>query len=183
MKKRFLLMLLLLIVFSIQAACSTENENQKTQKPVKDKIITQNHEINKTLPNFNKMEKPSIKKINNDKMLEALEFDNSYSEVCWNNCATNNIYNYPDIHSGSVEPGNKIVIDWGKMEPKPIEVNLMMIDPINGKELSKESKDTTNTPLEIEIDESYLGSQFAVEFLWKDKEVIQGRSMLNFRLE
>ncbi|UGB28727.1 hypothetical protein [Metabacillus sp. B2-18] len=134
------------------------------------------------LPVFTLMEIPSIKKINSAET-DSMLFDYSYEEVCWNNCSENNKYNYPDIHSGDVEIGDEIHIDWYNMKPQPTDINLLQIDTENFEVIKKESLNIDNTPLDIKIDEKKIGSQYAVEFLWKEENKLLGRSMLNFKLE
>ena len=127
---------------------------------------------------FTLMEMPSI--ITGS---DGVAFDNSYEEVCWNDCDNNNTYNYPDIHSGDVEIGDEILIDWHKMKPQPTNINLIRIDKENDEVIKKESINITSTPLEIEVDKENIGVQYAIEFLWKKDNEIKGSSMLNFRLE
>jgi len=134
------------------------------------------------LPEFTLMEVPEIKKI---KSLESDGeiFDYGYAEVCWNNCSEHNIYNYPDIHSGDVEIGDEIQINWHEMKPQPTEINLLQINTDNYEVIKKKNINVTNIPLDIEVDEKKIGTQYALEFLWKEGNEILGRSMLNFRLE
>jgi hypothetical protein len=134
------------------------------------------------LPVFTLMEIPSIKKVNSAET-DGVLFDYSYEEVCWNNCSKNNKYNYPDIHSGDVEIGDEIQVDWHNMKPQPTDINLLQIDTENVEVIKKESLNIDNTPLDIEIDEKKIGTQYTVEFLWKEGNKLLGRSMLNFRLE
>mgnify|MGYP001167112646 CR=1 FL=1 len=136
------------------------------------------------LPEFSSMEMPSIKKVKVPGT-EGAVFDHSYEEVCWNNCGNNNQYKYPDIHSGDVEIGDELLIDWLNMKPHPSEINFIYINTENRdyEVIKKDSIDITNTPLKIKIDKEKINSQYAVEFLWKNGREIIGRSMLNFRLE
>lgn len=123
---------------------------------------------------------PSIKK----KSLDGLNitFDNLYEEVCWNDCDDNRTYNYyPDIHSGDVEVGDSILIDWRTMKPTPSEVNLIHVNS-SGEEISKENINTDSSTLNLQIGEEEMGNQYAVQFLWKDGEKHKGHSVLNFKL-
>ncbi|MCM3163488.1 hypothetical protein [Metabacillus litoralis] len=134
------------------------------------------------LPEFTLMEIPEIKKFKSTESDGEL-FDYGYAEVCWNNCSKNNIYNFPDIHSGDVEIGDDIQIDWHEMRPQLTEINLLQINTDNYEVIKKKNINVTNIPLDIEIDEKKIGAQYAVEFLWKDGNKLIGRSILNFRLE
>jgi hypothetical protein len=49
--------------------------------------------------------------------------------------------------------------------------------------IKKVNIDITNTPLVIEVDEKRTDAQYALEFLWKEGNKINGRSMLNFKLD
>lgn len=147
------------------------------QKPSKDMT-----ESDGQLPEYSSMEMPSIKKISSGS--DNIVFDHSYEQVCWNNCDDIKSHNYSEIHSGNVEIGDQLLIDWSKMIPQPSEINLIHIDSKNNKEVIKtESIDITDTTLGIAIDEEKIGSQYAVEFLWKEGNELKGRTMLNFRLE
>ncbi|WP_217587556.1 hypothetical protein [Lentibacillus saliphilus] len=124
-------------------------------------------------------ETPSVQKINPDG--SNIAFDYIYEEVCWNDCDDDRTYNYPDIHSGDVEVGDRLLIEWGTMEPAPSEVNLIYVDG-SGEEISKEPINTDGFTLNIRIGEKEIGKQYAVQFLWKDGENLKGQSVLNFKL-
>ncbi|QNF29893.1 MULTISPECIES: hypothetical protein [Metabacillus] len=158
------------------------NSAQYVGNIVIDKSSGQTKITDGKLPEFTLMEIPSIKKVNSVGA-DGVVFDNSYSEVCWNNCSDNSAYNYPDIHSGDVEIGDDILIDWHKMKPHPTKINLLQINTDNYEVIKKVNIDITNTPLEIEVDEENIDAQYALEFLWKEGNKINGRTMLNFRLE
>ncbi len=135
------------------------------------------------LPEFFSMDMPSFKKVNAAGS-DGIVFDHSYEEVCWNTCDDHNNYHYPDIHSGNVEKGDKLQIDWLTVNPQPSVINFILIDTENEmREIKREKIDIFNTPLELIVDEEMIGSQYALEFLWLEGGKIQGRSMLNFRLE
>jgi len=146
------------------------------QKPV----ITQS---DRKLPAYASMEMPIIKKVTPGS--DGIAFDSSYEEICWNNCEEIISHNYSEIHSGNVEIGDQLLIDWSTVKPQPTEINLIEIDSENSKNkgIKKESIEVTDTNLVIPVDEEKVGSQYAVEFLWKDGDEIKGRTMLNFRLE
>ncbi|WP_205685515.1 hypothetical protein [Bacillus salacetis] len=133
------------------------------------------------LPDFTIMEMPSIQK--GDTGLNGMNIDFSYTEVCWNNCENNNLYNHPEMHSADVEIGDKISIDWHTMNPKPDEINLLQINTENYEVIKTKRLDRENTPFDMEVDEETIDQQFAVEFLWKKGNELKGRSMLDFRLE
>ena len=141
--------------------------------------------LNGKIPEFfTSIEMPTIKKFSST-LPNGVIFDHSYEGVCWNNCDANTKYNYPDIHAGDVEIGDTIRIDWIYMKPRPTEINLMQINAENDEKevIKEESINTTDTSLEIEVTEENAGSQYAVEFLWKEGNEVKGRSILNFRLD
>lgn len=144
-----------------------------------DKTSQQNEVTGEKLPKFTFMKMPTIKKVN----LDGLVFDNSYDEVCWNNCSDDNTYNYPEIHSGDVEIGDKLLIEWNELTPPPTEVNLHQIDTKDYKVIEKDEIDTNTASIEIGVGEENSNAQYAIEFLWKEGNEIIGKSMLNFRLE
>lgn len=148
------------------------------QKPSKDL-----RESNGQLPEYSSMEMPSLKKVGSGP--NHIAFDHSYEEICWNNCGDINSHTYSEIHSGNVEVGDILRIDWSKMYPLPTEINLIQIESENTKEkvIQKERINTADTSLEIKVDEEKIGSQYAVEFLWHSENEIQGKTMLNFKLE
>lgn len=160
----------------------SEDSAQYVGNIVIEKTSEQTRITNGKLPEFTLMGMPSIKKVNSVG-LDGVIFDNSYSEVCWNDCADNRTYNYPDIHSGDIEIGDEIQIDWHKMKPHPTEINLLQINTENYEVIEETNIDIYNTPLEIEVDEQNIGAQYALEFLWKEGNKIKGKSMLDFRLE
>ncbi|MBM7602766.1 hypothetical protein JOC75_000736 [Metabacillus crassostreae] len=133
------------------------------------------------LPEFTLMEMPSIKKIQTTGDPGVI-FDNSYSKVCWNDCTDNRTYNYPDIHSGDVEVGDELHIDWHNMKPDPTEINLLQINPENYEIIEKESISITNTTLGLKVDEENIGVYYSLEFLWKEGNDIKGKSIMNFKL-
>ncbi|WP_194074644.1 hypothetical protein [Oceanobacillus halophilus] len=137
---------------------------------------------NEKLPRFSLMELPSIKKFQSESA-DGVVFNHSYTEVCWNDCNDKNTYNYSDIHAGDVEIGDQILIDWHKMNPQPTEVNLIEINTENNEEVNKVKVDSTNTPLNMEVDEQKMGVQYALEFLWAKGNNLKGKSVLDFKLE
>ncbi|WP_198030033.1 hypothetical protein [Oceanobacillus manasiensis] len=154
------------------------NKAQYIGNIVIDKTSQQTEVIDGKLPKFTYMEMPSIKKKS-----DGVVFDNSYSEVCWNNCSEDNTYSYPEIHPGDVELGEKLLIEWNELTPPPTIINLHQVDTENYKVIEKIHLDMNNASLEIEVDEENNNAQYAVEFLWTEGNEIIGKSMLNFRLE
>ncbi|KMY50059.1 hypothetical protein [Peribacillus loiseleuriae] len=152
------------------------NENENTNQ----KVVDTNDK--NTLLEFETMALPTIK-IMTSEGTNNFVFDHSYAEVCWMDCDEWNTYNYPEIHSGDVEIGDKLQIDWKMIEPYPTEINLIHIDSETHKEITKEKKDTNISPFTITIDEKMIENQYALEFLWQNGEVIEGRSMLDFKLK
>lgn len=150
------------------------NRAQYVGKIVIEETKKQN-EITGQLPEFSMTEIPSIVKVN-DAEPDGFVFDHEYVQICWNNCGDTNNYNFPDMHAGEVEIGDKILIDWHNMQPQPTAINFFQKDEVL-------KIDVTNTPLEIAVEENKLGNQYAVEFLWEDGENILGRTMLNFKLK
>ncbi|WP_182858804.1 hypothetical protein [Oceanobacillus picturae] len=155
------------------------NKAQYIANIVIDKTSQQNEVTGGKLPKFTFMAMPTVKKINSD----GLVFDNSYDEVCWNNCSDDSTYKYSEIHSGDVELGDKLLIEWSEMEPHPTEVNLHQIDTKDYKVIEKVEIDTNTASIEIGVGEENSNAQYAIEFLWKEGNEIIGKSMLNFRLE
>jgi hypothetical protein len=49
--------------------------------------------------------------------------------------------------------------------------------------VSREQKTPEITPVTITVDEEMVGKQYALEFIWKDGEVVEGRSIMNFKRE
>jgi len=191
--KKIVLILILVILSVVLIACKNESqESQKkeditkqenTEKTQSGKITLESEK--KFLPVFEALSTPSIYLLSSEGNMKSL-FDSSYGEACWNNCDEFNHYNYPSIHSGDVEVGNQLQIDWSSLKPQPAEVYFIQVDnsgAYDSKELSREQKSPENTPLTITIDEEMIGYQYAFEFIWKDGEVVEGRSILNFRLE
>lgn len=155
------------------------NKAQYIGNMIIDKTSQHNEVTGEKLPKFTFMAMPTIKKVNSD----GLVFDNSYDEVCWNNCSDDNTYNYPEIHSGDVEIGNKLLIEWNELTPPPTEVNLHQIVTKDYKVIEKVEIDTNTASIEIGVGEENSNAQYAAEFLWKEGNEIIGKSMLNFRFE
>ncbi len=160
----------------------SEDSAQYVGNIVIEKTNEQTKLIDGKLPEFTLMEMPTIQNVHTVGA-EGVIFDNSYLEVCWNDCEDNNTSHYPDIHSGDVEIGDTIQIDWHKMKPQPTDINLLQINTENYEVIDKKSEKISNTPLEIEVNEENIGSQYALEFLWKEGNDIKGKSILNFRLK
>lgn len=158
------------------------NKAQYIGNIIIDKTSQQTEVTDAKLPKFTFMEMPTITKVNSDGA-DGLVFDNSYSEVCWNNCSDDSTYKYPEIHSGDVEIGDKLLIEWNEMEPPPTEIYLHQIDTENYKVIEKVEIDQNTASLEIQVGEENSNAQYAVEFLWREGNEIIGKSMLNFRLE
>lgn len=132
------------------------------------------------LPRFTHVEMPSLTKLDSADPNGEI-FDHSYSEVCWNDCEDKRAYNMPDVHSGDAEAGDRIVVDWGMMEPNPSEVQLIEI--VDGEEASEEAIATDLTAITIEVSEQELGKQYSVQYLWRDGEELIGHSRLDFKLQ
>lgn len=162
---------------------NSENTAQYVGNIVIQKPSNEISESGEQLPEYLSTEIPSIKKVTPGS--DNIVFDYSYEEVCWNNCDDINTYNYPEIHAGNVEIGDQLLIDWSKVKPQPTEINYIQIDTEDNKDkvIKKESIEITDNNLGIAVDEAKIGSQYAVEFLWKEGNEIKGRTMLNFRLE
>jgi hypothetical protein len=171
---------MLVVVLGVLIAFTIENKkDEKQEEEIEQEVVDRNDE--KTLPEFETIAIPSIIIWTSEE--KTYQFDNSYSEVCWNDCDEWNHYNYPEIHSGDVELGDKLQIAWNSMKPLPDEMNLINVNGENYKEINKEKKDVNLSPLDLTVDEEMIGKQFAIEFLWKDGEMIEGRSIMNFKLK
>jgi len=192
MKKTLLLLILLLLSVVLIACNNDSQESQKTEeasqvsKENTKKIQTEKNTVGneeKFLPTFKTLVTPEISLLSSN--MNYL-FDSSYGEVCWNNCNEFIHYNYPSIHSGDVEVGNQLQIDWSSLKPQPTEIHLIHVDnsdEYDSKEVSRKQKSPENTPLTVTVDEEMIGNQYAFEFIWKEGEVVEGRSIMNFKLE
>ncbi|MGM0896987.1 MAG: hypothetical protein ACQEV0_03755 [Bacillota bacterium] len=132
------------------------------------------------LPKYTYMEMPSITKMDSADP-NGVVFDHMYSQVCWHNCDANSSYDVPDVHSGDAEVGDRIMIDWGMMEPSPSEVKLNEID--SDGEVSEEIIATDSSTITIEITEQDIGKQYSVQYLWQGGEELIGQSRLDFKLK
>ncbi|MBT2571614.1 hypothetical protein [Planococcus sp. ISL-110] len=192
MKKNILTLVILL--FSILLiGCNNEiRESQKTEEIIEvskqekqsEKNIIESEE--ESLPSFTDIDAPSITLLSSNGEKKFPTFDHSYGEICWNNCDEFKQYNYPSIHSGKVEIGDQLQVDWSSLKPLPTEIHLIQIDysdEYNLKELVKEQKDPENTMFKVAIDEEMIGNQYALEFIWKDETSTSGKSIMNFKLE
>ena len=90
---------------------------------------------------------PSITKISYADSNSEI-FEHTYSQVCWNNCDTDSSYDVSGLHSGDAEVGDRIVVDWGMMEPNPSEIKLIEVER-DGEEISKETLAAESSPLTI----------------------------------
>lgn len=123
---------------------------------------------------------PSINKISSDEV--EIAFDSAYEEVCWNDCENIETDNYIDMHSGDVEVGERILIDWTNMKPAPSEVNLIQVNN-SEEEVSKKNIHTESSTLDIQVSKEEIGKQYAIQFSWEDGNKLKGYSVLNFKLE
>lgn len=195
--KNALMILLSLLLSVVLIACNNESQEsekkeevnqvvkQKSMEEVESTIITLENEQN-LLPAFKSVTAPSISLLSSDSDVIFLSFDHSYGDVCWNDCDGFYHYNYPVIHSGDVEAGNQLQIDWSKLKPQPTEIHFIHIDnrdEYDMKEFSREQKTSENTSLKIAIDKELIGNQYALEFIWKDGASVEGKSIMNFKLE
>ena len=195
--KKTLLILIFVLLSVVLIACKNESQEyqkkedesqvskqENTQKTQTEKIALENEQ--KLLPIFVSVTAPSISLLSSDGDVIFPSFDHSYGEMCWNDCDEFYHYNYPTIHSGDVEAGDQLQIDWSTLKPQPTEIHLIQVDKgdeYDSKELSREQKSPEKTPLTITIDEEMIGNQYAFEFIWKDGDVVEGRSIMNFKLE
>ncbi|MFG6116141.1 hypothetical protein ACGTN9_13250 [Halobacillus sp. MO56] len=177
---------LILSIILIISACK-DIDQEKESQTAETGTNTQNAEVPPQTEKQNEEEDaefhteiPSIKKISSNG--PDIILDNSYQEVCWGDCDDNSTYHYPDIHSGEVEVGDRILIDWRTMKPIPSEVNFIYVNS-SGEEISKENINPGSSTLNIQVGEEEIGKQFAVQFLWEDGEKLQGHSVLNYKLK
>ena len=193
--KKTLLLLIFLLLSVVLIACNNDNqESQKKEEPSQvsqestKKIQTEKNTVENeenSLPAFKALVTPEITLLSAEGNVKYL-FDSSYGEVCWNNCDEFIHFNYPNIHSGDVEVGNRLQFDWSSLKPQPTEIHLIHVvnrDEYDSKEVSRKQKTPENTPLTITVDEEMIGNQYAFEFIWKNGEVVEGRSIMNFKLE
>lgn len=122
---------------------------------------------------------PSLVKIGKDE--KQMPFDSSYEEVCWvKDCDGALPSTYHDVHAGDAEIGDKLLVEWTTMEPKPSHIYLVHFDE-NGEVSGEETVKTEN--LLIPVDEEKIGKRYGVRFLWKDGETLIGHGMLNFNMQ
>ncbi|MEZ0482083.1 hypothetical protein [Planococcus sp. SSTMD024] len=133
------------------------------------------------LPKYSYMEMPLITKTDSTEQNGEI-FDHSYSQVCWNNCGADSSYEVPDVHSGNAEAGDRIVVDWGMMDPSPSEVKVIEINS-DGEEVSEQAVAADSSTVTIEVNEQELGKQYSIQYLWRDGEEPLGHSSLDFKLE
>lgn len=180
MNKIAIILLTLLIISGCssveEAPVSQESKQENKEQIIKEEVVLQN---DKQGSSFN-MKIPSIKRISTNEDLKV-GFDSVYTEIFWNSTENNVPYNFPEVHSGEIEIGDTIYIDWSMIKPKPSEVSLMQVK--KHSETVVESKVVEGEVVNIKIGENELGKQYAVQFLWKDGKTVTGKSMLNFRLE
>ncbi|SDQ56437.1 hypothetical protein [Virgibacillus salinus] len=186
MKKISVTFTLLLSIILILSACKGVEQEQESQgsepetKTKNDEVAQKTEKQNDEEGSEFHTEIPSIKKISADGLNIVL--DNSYQEICWNDCDDDRTYNYPDIHSGDVEVGDSILIDWRDMKPSPTEIILIQVNS-SGEEISKKNINTDSSTLNIQVGEEEIGKQYAIQFIWKDGEQLKGHSMLNYKLK
>lgn len=180
MNKIAIILLTLLIISGCssveEAPVSQESKQENKEQIIKEEVVLQN---DKQGSSFN-TKLPSIKRISTNEDLKV-GFDSVYTEIFWNSTENNVPYNFPEVHSGEIEIGDTIYIDWSMIKPKPSEVSLMQVK--KHSETVVESKVVEGEVVNIKIGENELGKQYAVQFLWKDGKTVTGKSMLNFRLE
>jgi hypothetical protein len=141
---------MLVVVLGVLIAFTIENKkDEKHEEEIKQEVVNRNDK--EIPPEFETIAIPSIIILTSEG--KTYQFDNSYSEVCWNDCDEWNHYNYPEIHSGDVELGDKLQIAWNEMKPLPTEVNLIKVNSENYKEINKAKKDVKLSPLDLTVDE------------------------------
>jgi len=127
------------------------------------------------------MEMPTITKMVSADSNGAV-FDHNYTQVCWNNCYANSSTDISDVHSGDAKVGDRVVVDWGMMEPDPSEVKLIEIDS-HGEEVSEEIMASDRSTITMDVSEQELGKQYSVQYLWQDGKRLIGQTILDFKLE
>lgn len=148
-------------------------ENQvKAQEPV--------------LPKYEDMATPTLSLVSQEQDMPNLSYDNSYTEICWNNCEDSTSYKFPEIHQGNVQIGDQLQADWSELEPQPTAVHFIQVDDRdknNFREVEREQLNSENEGLTLTIDEETLGNHYALEFIWKEKTVVIGKTLLNFQVQ
>ncbi|SFK20375.1 hypothetical protein SAMN04488569_101533 [Marinilactibacillus piezotolerans] len=168
--------ILILSSMVILSACSDSEKASPNKISTEESTMQSSEEISAIRPE----EAPSIKLVNAKDGLST-GFDSVYEEVFWDTTENDITYNFPEIHSGDVEVGDNILIDWSMLNPKPTEVSLIEVK--NDSEKVNERSITESTSINIGIDEAEIGKQYAVQFSWKKREELIGKSMLNFKFE
>lgn len=138
------------------------------------------------LPAFSAITAPSLSLSLPKNEGETSPFDHSYEEICWNNCDKPSPSHFPTIHSGDVEAGDQLQIDWKTVKPEPTEIHFIQLANGNNeklKELNREKINPENQQFTIAIDQAMIGNQYALEFIWKDKVSVKGKSRMTFYLK
>lgn len=185
--KRMPLFLLLLVLSLGLFRLTEEYQRSPKAEEIVEETQPENHvkAQEPVLPDFKDMEAPTLSIVSQEKIMPALSYDHSYSEICWKNCEGSTSYKFPDIHQGNVEIGNQLQTDWSEMEPQPTTVHLIQVDDWeknNFKELAREQLNAKKGGLTLPINEEMLGNHYALEFNWKENTAIIGKTLLTFQI-
>lgn len=179
--------LALLSLASLSACASLEEvtvveENQPNVHPVEniEETIVYSTENVSTVYT----EAPSVKRISAGYDV-PMDFDHMYEEIFWGveEEEEGTAYQFLHVHPGIVNMGDTIVVDWNTMDPQPTEVHLIEVNPNNDSEIINEMTVSESENIRIEISEEEIGKQYTVQYLWKDGEVVTGKTMLGFEFE
>lgn len=143
-------------------------------------VNNQNKNVNGNLPGFTEMNMPYAIKIGKT-ALDNESISYIYNELCWNSCDNDSQYQFQEVSSSNIQLGDELQIDWHHLNPQPSEINLLQISIDTAEVVNKDSINV-ESPFKIEVDEANTGMQYALEFIWKEEQII-GRSILNFKLK
>ncbi|MFC6463465.1 hypothetical protein ACFP65_00410 [Marinilactibacillus sp. GCM10026970] len=176
---------LTLLSLTTLSACSSLEEVavvEESQQEVNDmesieEPIIQNEEVVPVLHT----EVPSVKRINAG-YDEQMEFDYMYEEVFWGVEEEDATYHFPNVHSGIVNLGDSILVDWSTMDPQPTEISLVKANANDTSEIISETTISDSREITIDVGEEEIGKQYALQYLWKDGEFVTGKTILSFEL-
>lgn len=178
---------LTLLSLTTLSACSSLEEVavvEESQQEVNDMENIEEPIIHVTeeVPIFH-TEVPSVKRISSGYDVE-IDFEYMYEEVFWDAEENEDLpYQFPFVHPGIVNVGDSIIVDWSAMDPQPSDITLIEANPEDDIVIINEKNVSEGRNIMIEIGEEEIGKQYALQYLWKDGEVVTGKTMLNFKVE
>ncbi|WP_225742815.1 hypothetical protein [Marinilactibacillus sp. Marseille-P9653] len=179
-------MLSLLSLTTLSACSSLEEVTvvEETQQDVNDaESIEQSFIQNDELVPDLRTEAPSVKRISAGYDVQ-MDFEYMYEEVFWGVEENEDLpYQFPFVHPGIVNVGDSIIVDWSAIDPQPSDITLIEANPDDDPVIISEKNVSEGRNIMIEIGEEEIGKQYALQYLWKDGELVAGKTMLNFKVE